>query len=288
VKIKTYFSLVKFSHTIFAMPFALIGYFLAAKITYPSLSQIDWKLFVMVILCMVFARNSAMGFNRYADRAIDTKNPRTQMREIPSGKVLPSAALTFVIINCLLFVVTTFFINRLVFFLSPIALIVVLGYSFTKRFTALCHFVLGVGLSLAPIGAYLSVNGHFAVLPVLISFIVLLWVGGFDVIYALQDEPFDKSEQLKSVPVFFGIKNALRLSVVVHLVAALLVVVVGLLGSFGILFWIGSAVFIGLLVYQHILVKPDDLSKVNLAFGTTNGIASVVFAAFVIMDIIFK
>ncbi len=282
-KVKKYLSLVKFSHTVFAMPFAFIGYFLALHQTE---SEFEWKLFLFVILCMVFARNAAMAFNRFIDREIDIKNPRTAIREIPAGIIKAKSALLFVIINSILFFVTTYFINTLTFRLSPVALLIILGYSLTKKFTALCHLILGLGLSLAPIGAYLAVTGEFALLPVLYSFVVLLWVSGFDIIYALQDLDFDKEEELKSFPVFFGKKGALSASTLLHILTALIVVFAGYFGQFGILYWIGSFVFIGLLFYQHTLVKPNDLSKVNLAFFTTNGIASIIFAAFTITELI--
>ena len=281
-KVKNYLSLVKFSHTIFAMPFALIGYFLALHQTE---TEFEWKLFVFVILCMVFARNAAMAFNRFIDREIDIKNPRTAIREIPAGIIKAKSALLFVIINSILFIATTYFINTLTFRLSPIALLIILGYSITKNFTALCHLILGLGLSLAPIGAYLAVTGEFALLPVLYSFVVLLWVSGFDIIYALQDLDFDKEEELKSFPVFFGKKGALNASNLLHTVTALIVIFAGYYAQFGILYWIGSFIFIGLLFYQHTLVKPNDLSKINFAFFTTNGIASVIFAAFVISEL---
>ncbi len=282
-KVKKYLSLVKFSHTIFAMPFALIGYFLALHQTE---SEFEWKLFLFVILCMVFARNAAMAFNRFIDREIDIKNPRTAIREIPAGIIKAKSALLFVIINSILFFVTTYFINTLTFRLSPVALLIILGYSLTKKFTALCHLILGLGLSLAPIGAYLAVTGEFALLPVLYSFVVLLWVSGFDIIYALQDLDFDKEEELKSFPVFFGKKGALSASTLLHIFTALIVVFAGYFGQFGILYWIGSFIFIGLLFYQHTLVKPNDLSRVNLAFFTTNGIASIIFAAFTVTELI--
>src|SRR6202165_791468 len=179
---KKYLSLVTFTHTIFAMPFAFIGFFLAVTTTN---AHFEWTKLVIMVLCMVFARNSAMAFNRYLDRDVDAKNPRTKQRDIPSGRISPASALTFTIINCLLFIATTWFINPLCFYLSPVALLVVLGYSATKRFTALCHLVLGLGLSLAPIGAYLAVTGHFALLPILFSLTVIFWVSGFDIIYAL-------------------------------------------------------------------------------------------------------
>jgi len=234
---------------------------------------------------MIFARSSAMAFNRYLDRNFDAKNPRTAIREIPAGIISKESALRFVIINCLLFIATTFFINRICFYLSPVALFVVLFYSYTKRFTALCHLILGVGLSLAPIGAYLAVTGEFAVLPVLFSFTVLFWVSGFDIIYALQDEAFDKSQNLHSIPAAVGKPNALRISEGLHLLSAVCVVAAGVYGHFGWSYWIGIVVFIGMLIYQHSIVKPTDLSKVNIAFMTANGIASVVFAVFVLLDI---
>lgn len=281
--ISNYLSLVKFSHTIFALPFAIIGFFLAIT---QQQTSINWLTFLYVVLCMVFARSAAMAFNRYIDRDIDKANKRTaEVREIPNGKIAPKSALIFVIINSVLFIITTYFINPLCFYLSPIALFVVLGYSLTKRFTALCHLVLGIGLSLAPIGAYLAVTGKFDWLPLLFSFAVLFWVSGFDIIYALQDEEFDKEQKLHSIPVMFGKKNALMLSNILHIFTASFIVFAGFYADLNITYWIGCTVFIGLLVYQHLIVKPNDLSKVNLAFFTTNGIASVMFALFVLLDL---
>jgi 4-hydroxybenzoate polyprenyltransferase len=283
--IRNYLSLVKFSHTIFALPFAIIGYCLAITFTTATFNVL---LFALVILCMVFARSAAMAFNRFIDRKFDEQNTRTAVREIPAGIIKPSNALAFVIGNCILFIITTYFINPLCFYLSPVALAVVLGYSITKRFTALCHLVLGIGLSLAPIGAYLAVTGAFSWLPLFFSFAVLCWVSGFDIIYALQDEEFDKSENLKSIPVWLGKKGALTLSSVLHIFSASFVMYAGYYAHFGSWYWIGVAVFTGLLIYQHTLVKPTDLSNVNLAFFTTNGIASVVFAVFVLIDLFVK
>lgn len=281
-KINNYLSLVKFSHTIFAMPFALIGFFMATKIdTY----IFDWKILILVILDMIFARNAAMGFNRYLDRDIDAKNNRTEVREIPAGKLTANQALIFVIINSVAFVVATSFINTLTLYLSPIALAVILGYSYTKRFTPLCHIVLGVGLGLAPIGAYLAVTGEFNIIPVLLSFVVLFWVSGFDIIYALQDEKFDKKYKLKSIPVLLGTKNALVLSVILHFISFVLLLIIGYLANYYLYYWVGVAIFGVVLIYQHILVKPNDLSKVNIAFFTLNGIASVLFACFFIMEL---
>ncbi|MGE5418762.1 MAG: UbiA-like polyprenyltransferase [Chloroflexota bacterium] len=279
-----WFSLVKFSHTVFAMPFALIGFSLAVAANEHTFS---WRLLLLVILCMIFARNAAMGFNRVADRKFDALNPRTRNREIPAGVIGSGAAALFVIVNAMLFIVAAGFINRLTLWLSPIALIVVLGYSYTKRFTSLSHFVLGLGLSLAPIGAYISVTGKFDLLPLIYSLIVITWVGGFDIIYSLQDDDFDKSNKLHSIPSATGRRKAIAISVAVHCISFLLVIIAGIMGEAGWLFWVGAAIFTSLLVYQHLLVKPDDLSRVNLAFATTNGIASIVFSLFTIADLFF-
>ncbi len=279
---RNYLSLVKFSHTIFALPFALVGFFWAVRI---NQTELHLATLALVILDMLWARNAAMAFNRYIDREIDAKNERTIVRDIPAGKINANSALIFVVINSLLFLITTFFINLTTFYLAPIALFVILGYSYTKRFTSLCHLVLGVGLALAPIGAYLSVTGVFAWLPVLLSFIVLFWVSGFDIIYALQDEEFDKSQNLNSIPVLLGKKNALYMSSLLHFIVFALLITIGFLANFGAFYWIGAGLFSLLLLYQHSLVKADDLSKVNLAFFTTNGIGSIVFGVFSILEV---
>jgi|SRR5690554_294981 len=278
-KIKLYFSLIKFSHTIFALPFAAIGYFLAV---HQDAYSFDGTLLIYVLLCMIFARSAAMAFNRYIDADFDKKNERTATREIPSGKIQPRAALTFTIFSSLLFIATTYHINMLCFSLSPLALFIILSYSYTKRFTVLCHFVLGLGLSLAPIGAYIAVTGEFALIPILFSAIVLTWSSGFDIIYSLQDEEFDKTEQLHSIPARIGRKKALQFSIFTHSITVLLVVYTGIVANFTFPYWISAGIFIGLLIFQHTIVNPRDISRVNLAFGTSNGIASVLFAAGVI------
>ena len=281
--IKKYLSMVKFAHSIFAMPFAFIGFFLALKLNDLSF---DYTKLIYIVFAMIFARNAAMGFNRYLDRDIDKKNERTKSREIAAGIITPKNAIIFVIINSLLFMATAFLINWLAFFLSPVALAVVLGYSYTKRFTALCHLVLGLGLSLAPIGAYISVTGAFNnIIPILISFVVLFWTAGFDIIYALQDEEFDRENKLKSIPSLIGKKKSLNLSVAFHIISAILVLVAGYLLGTGLWYWIAAGLFIGLLYNQHRLVKPNDLSKVNFAFFTTNGFASILFAIFTILSL---
>ncbi len=278
-----YLSLVKFMHTVFAMPFALIGFTLAVTTT---TNEFSLRLLLLIILCMVFARNAAMGFNRLVDRKFDSLNPRTDQREIPSGKIGVKSAGFFVAINAILFVISAGLINKLTLFLSPVALAVILGYSLTKRFTFLCHFILGLGLSLAPIGAYISVTGSFHYLPILYSLIVITWVSGFDIIYALQDAEFDKEHNLHSIPSLTGRKKALAISGFVHFLTFILVVAAGTAGNGKVLYLTGAIVFTGLLLWQHILVKPNDLSRVTLAFQTTNGIASVIYALFVILDLV--
>ncbi len=307
--VKKYLSLVKFSHTIFAMPFAMIGFFLATHYanginnrTWYINSSIgmDYDLvnfryqkfvigqLLLVIICMITARSAAMAFNRYLDRNFDAKNPRTAIREIPAGIISKESAVRFVIINCSIFITATFFINPLCFFLSPVALFIILFYSYTKRFTALCHLVLGLGLSLAPIGAFLAVTGRFDWLPVIFSFTVLFWVSGFDIIYSLQDEGFDKSQNLHSIPAAFGKTKALNISRLLHLLAAVTIIYAGFHGHFRHWYWTGVIGFIGMLLYQHSIVKPTDLSKVNIAFMTANGIASLVFSIFVLLDIFLR
>ncbi len=282
---KKYFSLVLFAHTIFAMPFAFVGFFLAVSTT---LYPFDWMKLVFMILCMVFARNSAMAFNRYLDRDIDAINPRTANRDIPGGRIPAKHALIFTLINCALFVFTTYFINTLCFYLSPVALFVILGYSFTKRFTALCHLILGLGLSLAPIGAYLAVTNEFNIVPIFYSLAVLTWVSGFDIIFALQDDEFDRSQQLYSIPAVLGRKKALMVSSSLHVLSVIFVLLPLFFASFGIFYFAGVIIFASLLVYQHRIIKPDDISRVGLAFGTTNGIASVLFALCFLLDMLVR
>jgi len=282
-----YLSLIKFSHTIFALPFALIGFYLA----YVKYQPTDFiAKFILVLLAMVFARSSAMAFNRYVDREIDAKNPRTKDREIPSGKISNRAAIWFIILCMVAFIVTTFFINKLCFYLSPIALLVILGYSFTKRFTWLCHYVLGLGLALAPIGAYLTISGEFNILTIILGICVFFWVGGFDIIYALQDATFDASFHLKSIPSHFGISRAITISRISHVLSSIFLFVgIFLMNqqypSIGWLSWGAFSLFNILLVRQHLLVNDKNLSKINQAFFTTNGMASVILGAFIILDL---
>ena len=277
---KHYLSLIKFSHTIFALPFACIGFFLAS-----SNKTINWSVFIYVILCMIFARSAAMAFNRYIDREIDKENKRTSLtREIPNGTISAKNALIFVVINCFLFIVTTYFINSICFSF-PQAFLIILGHSHTKNLR-FCHLVLGLGLALSPIGAYLAVNETFHILPILFSISVLLWVAGFDIIYSLQDQEFDKQQKLHSIPVLLGKKKSLKISQFLHIIVIGILLFIGYNFSFKEFYWIGFTIFSSLLFYQHTLVSENDLSKVNLAFFTTNGVASVIFGFFVIYDLL--
>lgn len=238
---------------------------------------------------MVFARSAAMAFNRYLDRDIDKLNPRTSTREIPAGIIGEKSALLFTGLNIVFFIVVTYFINNVCFFLSPVALAVILGYSYTKRFTALCHVVLGVGLALAPVGAFLAVTGQFNIMPLLLGFVVMFWVSGFDIIYALQDDTFDKSQKLHSIPVILGRSRALLLSRVFHFTSALILsyfvyLTVLSFPAFSYWLWVGYIFFISMLFYQHTVVRENDLSRVGLAFFTFNGIASLIFGAVFIAD----
>jgi 4-hydroxybenzoate polyprenyltransferase len=270
------------------MPFALIGFTLGLQ--YLAENKIHFEnialKFFLVIICMVTARSAAMAFNRYLDRHFDQLNPRTAIREIPAGIIKAEKALIFIIINAALFITATFFINTTCFYLSPVALFVILFYSYTKRFTFLCHLVLGIGLSLAPIGAFLAVTGEFDIVPILFSFAVIFWVSGFDVIYALQDIDFDQSQQLYSIPSYWGLKKSLNIARGLHVISASFVIAAFFIGSFYYFYIAGLLVFVGMLIYQHSIVKSNDLSKVNIAFMTANGVASIVFSIFVIADIV--
>lgn len=298
-KITQYLSLIKFSHTIFAMPFAIVGFFMGvmqlqnSEINLSGIGKVTlyfrvhWNIFLYIILCMVFARSAAMAFNRYLDREFDAKNPRTAIREIPKGIISPASALRFTIINSILFMGSAWMINKICFFLSPIALLVILGYSYTKRFTALCHIILGLGLSLAPVGAYIAVTEQVNLSIVLLSSAVIGWVSGFDIVYALQDDAFDTSQGLYSIPSFLGRKNALLFSRILHSITGLLLAMLAYTYGFHWIYIVGYVIYISMLVYQQSIVKENDLSRVNIAFMTANGIASIFFATFTITDLIY-
>lgn len=284
-KIADYASLVKFSHTIFAMPFALVGYVYALV---HSGEPFDAWLLVKIVLCMVFARNAAMGFNRWADRKMDAANPRTQGREIPRGVISPEAALWFVVVNAALFILTTAFINRLTLALSPVALFLLLGYSLAKRFTSWVHVILGLCLSIAPVGAYIAVTGSISIAPVILATLVMTWAAGFDIVYALQDAAFDRANGVYSIPARFPGWKGLSISIFLHLITVYAVVMFGIFTGRTAVYWIGAGVFIALLVVQHILVTPTRTRNMGLAFDTVNSVASIIFAAFTIADLLIR
>ena len=276
-KITDYLSLIKFTHTVFALPFAFVGWAWGVHEV-----GFEWSVLFYVFMCMLFARSAAMAFNRLVDRRFDAANPRTAQREIPRGAISVRHAGWFVWAMIVGFLAAAFLLNWLALALSPVALAVVLGYSYLKRYTAWCHVVLGLGLAIAPVGAYIAVTGQFSAMVLMLSALVLTWTAGFDIIFALQDVDFDRSAGLHSVPAHFGVKQGLVVSALLHVVTAAAVVSVGVLFLNNAIYWCGAAVFGAMLVYQHAIVRPGDLSRVNLAFGTTNGIASVVYGALTI------
>lgn len=285
-----YANLVKFSHTIFAMPFALISFVYAVLTSPEDLWQSNpywWVgLLVQVIMCMVFARNVAMGFNRWADRHIDAQNPRTATREIPAGEISPRAALRFVAINALLFIITASTINWLTAILSPVALLVIMAYSYCKRFTSLAHIVLGLSLAIAPVGAYIAVTGSFALEPCILALLVMTWCGSFDIIYALQDQEFDRKNGLHSIPAKFSTATSLHISSALHLIsiAALIWYATHLPQHW--LTWTGCTIFSAIIVTEHILVTPKRQRNIGIAFGTLNGLASTTLAIFFITSML--
>lgn len=293
-----YLSLVKFAHTVFALPFAAIGFVYAwAELTHatqlvepvesPICDAHRWLVrAVQVLLCMIFARNTAMGFNRWADRHIDAANPRTADRDIPAGRISPRRALWFVLVNALLFVLVAVTINPLTALLSPVALGVILVYSYTKRFTALSHLVLGLSLGIAPAGAYIAVTGTLTLAPCILSLLVMSWCAGFDIIYALQDAAFDRVRGLHSIPARMGETNALIVSCLLHGVSicALLWFATRCPGSAWL--WAGVVAFVALLLLQHVLVTPGRRRHIGIAFGTVNGLASLTLAVCVIVDLL--
>ena len=264
-----FLSLVAFSHTIFALPFALLSAVLAAG-GVPQAGKLLW-----ILAAMVGARSAAMAFNRIVDRAIDAVNPRTEKRDIPAGRVSVASASVFCALSAALFVFSAWRLDPLCLALSPVALAIVLGYSFTKRLSALSHLVLGLSLAIAPVGAWIAVTGRFAATPVVLGFSVLFWVAGFDVIYSLQDEAFDRAHGLFSLPARMGARRALDLSTAFHAVSLVLLYGVFVLSGGGPLFGAGVVLAGIFLVRQHVLVSPKDLSRVDGAFFTANGWLSV-------------
>ena len=274
----TYSRMIKLSHSIFALPFALAAAILAAREVEVTVLQIVW-----IVACMVTARSSAMGFNRVVDREVDAKNPRTAGREIPSGQISVRAAWGFTLGSAALFVLFAGLLSPLVLALSPIALAIVWGYSYTKRFTAWCHVVLGLGLALAPTGVWIALTGGYGPIPALMSLAVGTWVAGFDIIYACQDADFDEAEGLRSVPSVLGIRNALILSALLHVVTVLALAALPLFVELSGVYLVGLGVIAAVLAYEHWLVRPDDLSRIDKAFFDLNGYVSLAFLVFVFL-----
>ena len=283
--ISKYAGLVKFSHTIFAMPFALMSFTYAVVSSATPVGNL-WILLLQVVLCMVFARNVAMGFNRWADWRIDAENPRTASREIPAGKISPKAALWFVAINAIAFIITTITINSLTAWLSPVALAIVMAYSYCKRFTSLAHLVLGLSLGIAPVGAFIAVRGEFSLVPCILAFVVMMWCGSFDIIYDLQDRDFDRERGLHSIPARFSIRTSLYISIALHVLTIAALAWYVYLLPHNIWIWIGAALFTAIIILEHILVTPSRQRNIGIAFGTLNGLASLTLATFVIIGLL--
>ena len=280
-KLKIILDMIKFEHTIFALPFAIMSAFVASD-GLPAWDKIGW-----ILVAMVGARSCAMAFNRLADAKIDKANPRTAIRAIPTGKIGKKEVWVFTLVSAALLVFAAYKLNRLAFALSPVALAVIMGYSYTKRFTSLSHLWLGTSLSIAPIGAWIAIKGRFDWTPMLIGLAVLLWTAGFDTIYACQDLDFDRRHGLYSIPTRFGIRGALWLSSALHVATVAILIAIAPLTGFGILYLVGVGIVSIILIYEHVIVKPNDLSRVNLAFFTLNGMVSLVLMALSVADILF-
>ena len=279
-----YASLVKFAHTVFAMPFALVAFLLAMQ--EPG-ARFSWLLLLQIVGCMVFARNAAMGFNRWADRQIDAQNPRTAGRDVPAGRITPRQALIFTLVNVALFVAVAWTINPLCGAMSFVALVFLLGYSYLKRFTWLCHFGVGAALGIAPAGAYIAVTGHLTMAIGWLCLMVFFWSSGFDILYSLADEEIDRAQGLHSIPARFGRRRAMAISAVVHLTEFALVPLfltsAGLTDAWAIA---AGVFFLAMLVYQHLIISPRDLSRLNAAFFTANGLASLVFCLLIYLSVL--
>jgi 4-hydroxybenzoate polyprenyltransferase len=279
--IVTYGRMIRFSHSIFALPFALSGAALAAAVGGITAAQVGW-----IILAMVAARSAAMGFNRLVDRHIDAANPRTAQRELPQGVVSSLAVWILVVLSAAALIGAAWKLNPLCLALSPVALFVVGGYSFTKRFTWGSHLVLGLGLGLAPLGAWIAVAGQFNPAPVLLGLAVMSWVAGFDILYSCQDHEYDKGVGLHSIPVRFGLVGALRLARLLHAMTIVFMLAVGTVAGMRWIYFAGVGAITLLLCWEHRLVRPDDLTKVNTAFMTANSIISVAYFAFTLTDLL--
>jgi len=267
-KVRAYLQLIRFHHTVFALPFAILSAFLAGR-GLPGWSKLAW-----ILVAMVAARSAAMAFNRLADQELDRRNPRTADRPLPRGLVRRGEAWGFTIASAAVFVLAAYSLNTLTFVLSPVALVIIFGYSLSKRFTSLSHLWLGLALSIAPVGAWIAVTGAFAMPPLWLALAVLLWTAGFDIIYSCMDHDFDVEAGLFSIPSRLGIARALRVSAGLHFLTLLALAVFVIISGLGLFCWVGLAIITGLLLYEHWLVRPDDLGRVNTAFFTVNAVIS--------------
>ena len=281
-KIGVILGMIKFSHTVFALPFAVMSAFLAAA-GMPSARQLFW-----ILMCMVGARSAAMSFNRIVDARIDAQNPRTAQRAIPTGKLTRAETAAFLAGMIALFVFSAYMLNRLAFMLSPVALAIILGYSYTKRFTDYSHFVLGLALAIAPVGAWIAINEEFHPVAILLGAAVLFWTAGFDLIYACQDIEFDRRAGLHSLSKRLGPAKALALSATLHALMVAILFAVMAAAKLGMVFLGGIVLVAALLVYEHSIVKPHDLSRVNAAFFNVNGAVSLLLMALTIADIMIR
>ena len=271
--------MIKFSHSVFALPFALASAAVAAE------GRVPWRELPWIVVAMIGARSAAMGFNRLADQAIDARNPRTAGRELPRGVLSRREVWLFVSLSALALIGAAAMLNPLCLLLSPVALLVVFGYSYTKRFTSLSHLVLGLALSIAPVGAWLGVRGRFDAAPVVLALAVLAWVAGFDTIYSCQDLDFDRREGLRSLPALLGIRRALAVARGLHVAAVVLLAALYTLAPLHPIYLAGVAAVAALLVYEHSLVSADDLSRVDAAFFTVNGWISIGYLIFTILGL---
>lgn len=279
-RLKTLLEMIRWEHTIFALPFALVGALLAADGIPP------WRILFWIVVAMIGGRSSAMCFNRLVDQEFDALNPRTASRALPAGLLSRSSAWIFTFVSAGLLVLSAAQLNRTALLLSPLALVMIWGYSLTKRFTRFCHLVLGLAISAAPAGAWIAVRGRLDMPALLLSGAVLCWVAGFDIIYALQDETFDRETGLHSLPASLGTAGSLLASRLLHLVAVQLLIGAGAVLQRGVFYWVGIAAVAGLLLWEQSLVRPGDLSRVNAAFFTANGFISLGFLAAVVMDLL--
>ncbi len=281
-RLRTTLEMIKFSHTLFALPFALLAAVLAARGLPP------WPTVAKILLAMVGARSAAMAHNRLTDRAIDAANPRTASRALPSGALTAGFVRIFLAASVALFLVAAASLNRLTLLLSPVALALLFFYAYTKRFTWLSHLVLGLCLALAPVGAWIAVSGAIAWPPILLGLAVLLWTAGFDILYALQDEEHDRKTGLQSLPARWGTRTALAVSALLHAAMIPLLVAVQRLSGGGPVFTAGILATAAALLYQHAIVRPGDLSRINAAFFTANGFVSVALAVCGIADVLLR